>query len=116
MSLVVVHRHASIELSTLGLSEDAVRGNGTFDIKAAMAQLFNGGDNFLCLLPAEHAVLAAMGIETSHTDVRLLDTKLTAGVVDEFYALHDALLLHQVAGLSQGHMRRDVDDADILVC
>ena len=56
-----------------------------------------------------------MGVEAGHTDVGLLNAKLTAGIVNEFYALNDAGLLYQVASLAQRHMGRDVDDADVLV-
>ena len=56
-----------------------------------------------------------MWVEASHADEGLLDAELSAGVVDEFYALDDAGFLDQVAGLTEGHVGGDMDDADVLV-
>ena len=115
MSLVVVHGDTSVELSALRLGEDRVGRYGTFDIKATGFQFLNGGDNLLRLLIAEHTVLTGMGVQTSHPDMWLLDTKLTTGIVYQFHTLDDTSLLHQVTSLPQRDMGRDMDDADVLV-
>ena len=88
---------------------------GTVDVETTCCQFLDGGNDFLSLLPTEHAVFAAVWIQTCHTDVGLLDAELSASIVNEFHALDDAGLFHQIAGLSQRNVRRYMDDADILV-
>ena len=90
-------------------------GYGAVDVETAGFEFVDGGNDLLCFLPAEHAVLAGVGVQTGYADVGTLDAKLAAGIVDEFYALYDAGLLHQVAGLTQGYVGGDVDDAYVLV-
>ena len=115
MSLIVVHSDTAIKLSALGLGEDTVRRNRTFYVEATRFQFLDSWDNLLRLLIAKHTVLAGVGIQTCHTDMGLFDTKLATSIVYQFYTLDDTGFLYQVAGLSQGNMRRDMDDADILI-
>ena len=99
MSLVMVHGDASVILSTFRLGEDGVGWYGTFHVKASCFEFLDGRDNLLCLLIAEHPVLTGVGVQTRHTDMGLLDTKLPAGIVNQFDALDDTSLLHQVTCL-----------------
>ena len=101
----MVHGNNAVELTALSLGEDTVVRYGTVNIEVAAFQFLDGRNDFLSLLPAEHAVFAAMRIQAGHADVWILNTELAAGIVDEFDALDDAGLLHQVAGLAQGNMR-----------
>ena len=93
MALIVIHGHASVELAAFGFSENAVRGYWTFNIETTLAQFLNGRDNLLSLLIAEHAVLAAVGIQTSHANMGLLNTKLLAGPNREAITLNSKLLI-----------------------
>ena len=99
MSLVMVHGDTSVILSTFRLGEDRVRRYRTFHVKAARFEFLDGRDNLLCLLIAEHSVLTGVRVQTSHTNMGLLDTKLPAGIVNQFDALDDTSLLHQVTCL-----------------
>ena len=111
----MIHRYDAVELPTLGFGKDAVGRYGTLYVEAALLQLFDGRNNLLSLLPAEHAVLAAMGIQTSHANVGFLNAELAAGIVDEFDTLHDTGFLHQITSLSQRYVGRDMDDADSII-
>ena len=56
-----------------------------------------------------------MGVQPGYADAWMLYAELKAGIVDKISDIHDAVFLHQVACLAQGHMRRDVYDTQVLI-
>ena len=115
MSLIMIHRHNTIKLSAFGFGKDTVWRHRTVNVESALLQFLYGRNDFLCFLPAEHSVLTTVRVQTGHPDMRFFNTKLTTGIVNEFYTLDDTCFLHQIASLPQRNVRRNMDDADVLI-
>ena len=70
VSLVVVHRHYYVELTSAGTIEDGIRGPGATCVDPLVPGCADGRLDFPDILFAEQAVLAGMAIESGHGDLR----------------------------------------------
>lgn len=80
-----------------------------FDIEAASLEFLNGRDDFLRLFPAEEPVLGAVRVKSCYGNVRIVDAKLAAGIVDKLINLYDTLLLAAVASLAERYVGGDMN-------
>ena len=117
VTLIVVHTHHDIVPAADGLREHAVRRAGTHDTGNALGLgSLDGGGDLLDLLPAEQAVLTAVGVQTCHSDAGVLDPHILAGLVGDLDDLQHAILLDPVAGLPQGNVGGNMHHAQVVMC
>ena len=117
MPLVVVHDDDDVVPAADGLREYRVGRRRLLlrDVDALGESLVDCGLYLFYLFTAEHAVLAAVRVETRDAYFRLADAERLAALVCDADDLEHARLLDAVAGLAQRDVRRNVDDAQLLV-
>ena len=115
VALVVIHAHEGVGGLALPRQECGVRRQRAFDVVAARARLLDGGgDDALLLAVAEEAVLARVGIQPAHDELRLASADACEPGGGEFDHVEDAFLRQQRGHLRVADMHGDKRAGDLL--